>query len=90
MGKDSHLNTNLNAKPEEQHVEFVQKKGHFAKCCNSNQVANVEQPEPDEEEDCNFIVSDTEENYSVLKISDIITNGSSQESRSNQLRNREN
>ena len=45
------------------------KKGHFAKCCNSNQVANVEKPDPDEEEDCNFIDSDSEENYSVLKIS---------------------
>ena len=46
------------------------KKGLFAKCCNSNQVANVEQPDPDEEEDCNFIDSDSEENYSVLKISE--------------------
>ena len=45
------------------------KKGHFAKCCNSNQVANVEQPDPDEEQDRNFIDSDSEENYSVLKIS---------------------
>ena len=47
------------------------KKGHFAKCCNSTQVANIEQPEPDEEKDCNFIDSDSEENYSVLKISEI-------------------
>ena len=46
------------------------KKGHFAKCCNSNQVANVKQPDPDEEEDCNFIESDSEENYSILKISE--------------------
>ena len=42
-------------------------KGHFAKCSNSTQVANVEQPEPDEEEDCNFNGSDSEGNYSVLK-----------------------
>ena len=46
------------------------KKGHFAKCCNSTQVDNVEQPEPDEEEHYNFIVSDSEKNYSVLKISE--------------------
>ena len=46
------------------------KKGNFAKCCNSNQVANVEQPEPVEEEDCNFIESDSEENYAVLKFSE--------------------
>ena len=47
------------------------KKGHFAKCCNSTQVAILEQPEPGEEEDCNFIESsDSEENYSVLKISE--------------------
>ena len=38
------------------------KKGEFAKCCNSAQVANVEQLEPDEEER-NFIDSDSEENY---------------------------
>ena len=32
-------------------------------------MANVEQPDPDKEEDCKFIDSDSEENYSVLKIS---------------------
>ena len=48
-------------------MQKLRKKGHFAKCCNSTQVANVEQPEPDEEE-CNFINSNSEENYSVLKI----------------------
>ena len=46
------------------------KKGHFAKVCNSTQVANVEQPEPKKEEDCNFIDSDSKGNYSVLKISE--------------------
>ena len=34
-------------------------------------MANVEKPDPDEEQDCNFIDSDSEENYSVLKISEI-------------------
>ena len=33
-------------------------------------MANDEQPDPEEEEDCNFIDSDSEENYSVLKISE--------------------
>ena len=33
-------------------------------------MANVQQPDPEEEEDCKFKNSDSEENYSVLKISE--------------------
>ena len=46
------------------------KKGHFAKCCNSKNVANVE-AESDEtvEENCNFITSDSESEFAVLSVS---------------------
>ena len=46
------------------------KKGHFAKCCNSKNVANVE-VESDEtvEENCNFITSDSESEFAVLSVS---------------------
>ena len=45
------------------------KKGHFAKCCNSKNVANVE-VESDEitEENCNFITSDSESEFAVLAV----------------------
>ena len=45
------------------------KKGHFAKCCNSKNVANVE-AESDEtvEENCNFITSDSESEFAVLSV----------------------
>ena len=45
------------------------KKGHFAKCCNSKKVANVE-VESDEttEENCNFITSDIESEFEVLAV----------------------
>ena len=45
------------------------KKGHFAKCCNSKSVANVE-AESDEtvEENCNFITSDSESEFAVLSV----------------------
>ena len=45
------------------------KKGHFAKCCNSKNVANVE-AESDEtvEEKCNFITSDSESEFAVLSV----------------------
>ena len=45
------------------------KKGHFAKCCNSKNVANVE-AESDEtvEETCNFITSDSESEFTVLSV----------------------
>ena len=66
MGKDLQPNTRPKVRQEKQYAEAAEK-GHFAKCCNSTQVANVEQSEPDEEE-CNFINSNSEENYSVLKI----------------------
>ena len=46
------------------------KKGHFAKCCNCKNVANVE-AESDEtlEENCNFITSDSESEFAVLSVS---------------------
>ena len=46
------------------------KKGQFAKCCNSKNVANVE-VESDEtvEENCNFITSDSESEFAVLSVS---------------------
>ena len=46
------------------------KKGHFAKCCNSKNVANVE-VESDEtvEENCNFITSESESEFAVLSVS---------------------
>ena len=45
------------------------KKGHFAKCCNSKNVANVE-AESDEtvEENCNFITIDSESEFAVLSV----------------------
>ena len=45
------------------------KKSHFAKCCNSKNVANVE-AESDEtvEENCNFITSDSESEFAVLSV----------------------
>ena len=45
------------------------KKGHFAKCCNSKNVANVE-VESDEttEENCNFVTSDSESEFAVLAV----------------------
>ena len=46
------------------------KKGHFAKCSNSKNVAKVE-VESDEtvEENCNFISSDSESEFAVLSVS---------------------
>ena len=46
------------------------KKGLFAKCCNSKNVANVE-AESDEtvEENCNCITSDSESDFAVLSVS---------------------
>ena len=44
------------------------KKGSFAKCCNSTQVANVEQRELDKE-DNNFLDAENDEIYLVLKTS---------------------
>ena len=48
---------------------YCSKKGHFAKCCNSKNVANVE-AESDEtvEENCNFITSDSESEFAVLLV----------------------
>ena len=45
------------------------KKGHFAKCCNSKNVANVE-VESDEttEENCNFITSDSDSELAVVSV----------------------
>ena len=49
------------------------KKGHFAKCCNSNQVANVEQPDPDEEEDCSVLkISETSLQTETVKNLEVI------------------
>ena len=46
------------------------KKGHFAKCCNSKNVANVD-VESDEtvEKNCHFITSDSESEFAVLSVS---------------------
>ena len=45
------------------------KKGHFAKCCNSKNLANVD-AESDEttEETCNFITSDSESEFAVMAV----------------------
>ena len=45
------------------------KKRHFAKCCNSKNVANVD-VESDEtlEENCNFITSNSESEFAVLSV----------------------
>ena len=49
-----------------EHKAKCQARGAICRSCG-NKVANVEQPEPDEEE-CNFIDSENDENYSILKI----------------------
>ena len=45
------------------------KKGHFAKCCHSKNLANVD-AESDEttEEACNFITSDCESEFAILAV----------------------
>ena len=65
MGKSLHRNTRPKFRQGEQNAEAAEKKGHFGK--NVVTARNVEQPEPDKKE-CNFINSDSEENYSVLNI----------------------
>ena len=50
------------------------KKSHFAKCCDSKNVANVE-VESDEttKENCNFITSDKESKFAVLAVAEART-----------------
>ena len=49
-------------------------KRHFAKCCNSKNLANVE-VESDEttEENCNFIAFDSESEFAVLAVEEART-----------------
>ena len=51
-------------------MQKLWKKGTFCEMLQQFSNSNIEQPDPDKEEDCNFIDSDSEENYSVLKISE--------------------
>ena len=45
------------------------KMGHFAKCCNSKNVANVDDKSDETvEKNCNFITSDSESDFAVLSV----------------------